>query len=128
MKNIISAICVIGGLLTQGCAYAASSQKCVELHEALKEYEEAREALANARSDAWSFSRDSKALPIVKELAGRRANHKEERAVQALLNLRSVLTSVEVAKNWEIPNYEGVQNINNIVFYTLAADVACMGG
>lgn len=127
MKHIISAICVIGGLLTQGYAYA-NSQKCVELHEALKEYEEAREALANASSDAWSFSRDSKALPIVKELAGRRANLKEERAVQALLNLRSVLTSVEVAKNWEIPSYEGVQNINNIVFYTLAADVACMGG
>ena len=127
MKNIISAACVVGGLLTQGYAYAGS-QKCVELSEALEAFTSAQEALSTAWQDNRSFSRDDRSLPIVQELAKRREELKEERVAQALLNLRSSLSSAEVAKDWQIPDYNGLQNVNYVIFYTLATDVVCMGG
>ena len=127
MKHIILAVCIIGGLLTQGYAYA-NSQKCVELREALERYEIEKESWLNATSDASSLSRDARVLLIVKELAKRREELQEERAVQALMNLKSTLSSMDVVKDWEIPNYEGIANYRNMVFFSLAADVACMGG
>ena len=125
--QILHAACIIGGLLTQSYVYA-DSQKCVELREALERYETEKESWLNATSDATSFSRDHRVLPIVKELAKRREELQEERAVQALMNLKSTLSSMDVVKDWEIPNYEGTANYKNMVFFSLAADVACMGG
>ena len=127
MKNIISIAFVIGGLMTQGYAYA-DSRKCDELSEALEAFTSAQEALSNAWKDNYSISRKDKALPIVKELAKRREELKEERVAQALLNLRSSLSSAEVAKDWQIPDYNRPQNKNYVIFYTLATDVVCMGG
>lgn len=127
MKHIILAACIIGGLLTQSYVYA-DSQKCVELREALERYETEKESWLNATSDASSFSRDARVLPIVKELAKRREELQEERALQALMNLKNILSSIEVAKDWKIPNYKGIGNYRNMVFFSLAADVVCMGG
>ena len=125
--HILYAVCLVGGVLTQGYAYA-NSQKCVELREALERYETEKESWLNATSDANSFSRDARVLPIVRELAKRREELQEERAVQALMNLKNILSSIEVAKDWKIPIYKGIANYRNMVFFSLAADVACMEG
>lgn len=104
---------------------SAVDEKCENLYLALKEYENAKEAWVNASVDSESFSREPDVLPIIKELAQQRAAIKEERAVQALLNLKGALSVMEVAKDWQVPSYEGIANFRHLRFYMLAADVAC---
>ena len=128
MKIIHAAIVTMGLLAAQLSPVYADSGKCVELREALKRYETEKESWVNASVDTSSFSRKTDVLPIVKKLAKRREELQEERAVKALMNLKSTLSSVEIAKDWKIPNYEGIGNYRNVVFFSLAADVVCMGG
>ena len=110
MRIIRMAMVVVVGLfVAQGYAHA-DSQKCVELREALERYEGGKESWLNASSDARSFSTDARVLPIIKKLAKRREELQEERALQALMNLKSILSSMDVAKDWKIPNYEGIAN------------------
>ena len=117
-------VALLAGIATSQIA-SALDEKCENLYLALKEYENAKEAWVNASVDSKSLSRKSDVLPIIKELAQQRATIKEKRAIQALLNLKGSLSVMEVAKDWQIPNYEGIANFRHLRFYMLAADVAC---
>ena len=128
MRRLVATICAacIAGILAHGTAIA-NTEKCERLYSALNEYDEAREAWSNASSDAFSIElkNDKHTPPLVLELAQRREAIKEERAIQALVNLREALSMMDAAKDWNIPDYEGVGNFRHMQFYIIAADVAC---
>ena len=127
MKSIIFTLCACL-FLAQGYAHA-DEQECAELRVALKQYEIAKEAWLEASADARSVnSTKFDAYPIVKQLAARREELREEKAVQALMNLKGTLSSMEIAKDWKIPNFKGVGNFRNMVLFSLATDVVCLGG
>ena len=125
MKRLTAAVC-IAGIIVYGTA-TADTDKCKELYSALDMYDEAREAWSNASSDAFTIElkNDKYTPPLVLELAQRRKAIKEEHAIQALLHLKTTLSEMDAAKNWEIPNYNGVGNFRHMQFYIIAADVAC---
>ena len=126
MRRLVATICAacVAGILTHGTAIA-NTEKCERLYSALNEYDEAREALKNASSDEFDVRHTKGVSSLVKKLARQREDIKEERATQALVNLREALSMMDAAKDWNIPDYEGVRNFRHMQFYIIAADVAC---
>ena len=76
-----------------------------------------------AFKDDLSIQRESSGL--LRKLSVQRVSLRKARAEAALEALKLTLSATKAGKSWEIPNYEGVSNYRHMVFFIVAADVAC---
>ena len=101
---------------------------CEEVGNALKRFEASREAYSNAMKDERAIRSSRQSGELVKRLARERVAIRQRHFEMSRRSIRQRLAETDAGRKWTIPVFgdaEAVIPADELMFYIIAADVAC---